>query len=362
MKIHTVFALLTAILSIALTDAAWSAPHYSITDVGPAASLLGFNEHGEVLGFDAQYNLFTYKHGIHSEIVIPEATISACGYESPPPFTGPLAGAINDDGDIGLSIPEYYISNDDIQACLVVLRNGTFTITGRGDVNSLTGIDGADNIIYNTFELVDVGGGAKCSSQQDPGDGDYAYAYYGINNRGTIVGTLYAFIGRPTNNPGAMVCRNGNAYLYKDVGSLSSQASAINDFGLATGYVLTEASISHAALFDDRKTIDIGALSPDPSGDSFGTGINDVGEVVGIATFSSSVEYTPFVYYGHHMHELESLIDERDPLQPYVQLTDWANTVLINNSGDIAVTGNDSRTNELHIYVLHPRDTDYRGE
>ena len=368
MKSESVFAAAAAFVSLALAGVAWPAPKYSIIDVGPASSVEGFNNKGEILGTDAAGQPFTFQHGARSNIVVPAAIINACtsGYigNLPAPGNG-YAGAINDDGDIALTVYDFPYPPD-LPYCVVLYRRGEFSIITNPvySVYQITGIDGADDVIYNTYEPIspiDQGGGASCTLPPNSQRLSNVVNYNGINNRGAIVGASFAFLGGTTNNPAAMVCRNGTIHVYKSLGGSSSQASAINDFGRATGYVTTKSGITHVAVFDDDdRTVDIGALSKYASDGSQGTSINDFDEIVGMAEFTEINAIQPFVSYRHKVYRLATLIDQRDPLRPYVQLSPFGSTALINNDGDIAITGSDSRTGVEHIYILHPHDDDYR--
>ena len=51
------------------------------------------------------------------------------------------------------------------------------------------------------------------------------------------------------------------------------------------------------------------------------------------------------------MQDLNALIDPADPLQPFVTLVDGVD---INDRGQILANGFDSRTGEVHAYVVSP--------
>jgi hypothetical protein len=51
---------------------------------------------------------------------------------------------------------------------------------------------------------------------------------------------------------------------------------------------------------------------------------------------------------------LQDLLEKDDPLSKHVKLQSFR--ALINERGEIAVTGIDTRTNTMHAYILQPDD------
>jgi probable HAF family extracellular repeat protein len=117
----------------------------------------------------------------------------------------------------------------------------------------------------------------------------------GINNGGTVVG--------------AAQLENGYKHAFtwtkdggmRDLGTLGgriSAATAINDSGMVVGASETAQHRWHAFLFDGAKMVDLGAMIRE--GQSYATGINAAGDVVGTIRFRDNAPLT-FVYKDGQM-------------------------------------------------------------
>jgi probable HAF family extracellular repeat protein len=136
-----------------------------------------------------------------------------------------------------------------------------------------------------------------------------------INNRGQVVGFSDANPNDPTVSWSvlhAIISTNGKA---TDLGTLPggyySQASAINDQGQVVGYSNFEKTENvfqknHAFLYSNGTMSDLGTLG---GTQSYATGINNAGQIVGSSTLTSNVEGAvhAFLYQNGAMHDLGTL-------------------------------------------------------
>jgi probable HAF family extracellular repeat protein len=122
-----------------------------------------------------------------------------------------------------------------------------------------------------------------------------------------------------------------------DLGALSTDSwgTAINDLGQVVGYAnVASPALQHAFLWSAGHMIDLG--SPyGPAYESLALGINNAGQVVG---WYSSGNERAFLYSGGQMFDLDS------PTGTFFQ-----GAYGINDSGEIAARGADN-----HIYLLTP--------
>ena len=133
-------------------------------------------------------------------------------------------------------------------------------------------------------------------------------------------------------------------------GATATVGRAINANGQVTGwFVLPNDNNSHAFLYSHGVLTDIGA--PPGGSDTISRAINGSGEIVG--AYVTCCAQRAFLYSGGSMIDLNSLISN-DPLAAYVNLENGAG---INDDGWIVASGVDSRTNQLHAYLLTPGAT-----
>jgi probable HAF family extracellular repeat protein len=137
----------------------------------------------------------------------------------------------------------------------------------------------------------------------------------------------------------------------KDLGTLQgmsfSSAADINNRGQVVGDSgnVNAAVWSHAFLYSSGQMIDLGAL-PGYAYESRGTGINDVGQIVGYSERSGDYARHGFLYCAGVMTDLNSLIDPD---------AGWTieEAAAINNSGWIVGSGLNPK-GQRHGYVLIP--------
>lgn len=119
-----------------------------------------------------------------------------------------------------------------------------------------------------------------------------------INNNGQIVGWA-----KIEGDRHAFLYSNG---AFSDLGTLggdSSFGTGVNDAGQVVGYAETATKTPHAFLYDNGNKIDLGTLGADKS---YATGINNGGQVVGYSDVSAGVTHA-FLYSGGSMADIGTL-------------------------------------------------------
>ena len=136
----------------------------------------------------------------------------------------------------------------------------------------------------------------------------------------------------------------------RDLGTLGgnfAEGYAINASGQVAGYGWTAGDVAfHAFLWDGTAMRDLGALD---GYSTTGGAINASGQVTGGAFTADERPYRAILWTGTELKDLNSLIDPADPLLPYVTLTRGFG---INDLGQVAAEGTDSRTGRTRIYIV----------
>ena len=180
--------------------------------------------------------------------------------------------------------------------------------------------------------------------------GDDSYAF-GMNAVGQVAGGSNT---TPGGEAHAFLWRNDGTPM-QDLGVLGgdfSFATAINDQGQIAGILNRRlgASRTHAFVWmnDGTPIRDIGSeggISTTPHS------INSLGQVTGEGGLPGNTAVHAFLWRndGTKIQDLNNLIDPKDPLKPYVILQSGR---VINDSGDILVYGDDTRTGQYTAYLL----------
>jgi probable HAF family extracellular repeat protein len=147
--------------------------------------------------------------------------------------------------------------------------------------------------IYNVTDLGTLGG------DMIPGSGA-ATGVAAINNASQIVGASAT----SSNTPHAFLYANGQM---NDLGAFGgsageSEASAINNAGQVTGISTTASGAAQAFLYSNGQMTNLGAAS---LSESYGRGINDSGQIVGVAINSGNTY--AFLDTGGQMENLGTL-------------------------------------------------------
>ena len=206
-----------------------------------------------------------------------------------------------------------------------------------------------------------------------------------VNNKGQITGVTFGSAGAVV----GYVWDSGSVMILPpfEQGSFVSDAREINERGVVVGTSEVEPFGSHAVIWMDGQPIDLG-VAPGFAG-SRGNAINDRGQVVGVLEggqpgtrafiwdggnmtalpplrdmpFNAALDinnkgdivgvaesphlFFPVLWRDGAAIDLNTLIDENDPLRPFVML---ASARLINNRGQIIATGSD-----FTFYLLTPK-------
>jgi probable HAF family extracellular repeat protein len=174
-----------------------------------------------------------------------------------------------------------------------------------------------------------------------------------INERGTVVGSSESAAGQR-----AVIWRDGEVI---DLGVLPGAINLggldINDHGQVVGQV--QFAVDEGEPADFRAFLwERGLISelPHVSGafESTPLSINNAGDIVGFAFVGDPTAPTKVVavlWDNGVAVDLNDRIRDDDPLRPFVTLVQ---ALVINDRGQIAVQGHDSRTNSQRAYLLSP--------
>ncbi len=337
-------AVLTALLH-ASSFAAQAQPTYSLTplepETGPAVEVEpeDINEKGEVVGrlvTSSGSDAFLWRDGVMT--ILPDLMGGAS------PLS--VATGINNRGDIvGWSFSSEFPGTRGF-----LIRGGEITDIGAppgapdvepADINNrgeiIGHLPGHGEFLRNRF-------GEFVILEPPPESGFLSFILAReINERGEIVGTVNTDAG-----PRAAIWRNG---VIEDLGVLEffegSIGFAINDGDRVVGQLFfTEGGT--AFLWERGELIRLPG-----SGVTNAFDINNREQVVG-GGFGrpSEPERTALLWEKGVVFDLNELISEGDPLEPFVRLV---TTHLINNRGQIVADGFDSRDpSRLRTYLLTP--------
>jgi probable HAF family extracellular repeat protein len=190
--------------------------------------------------------------------------------------------------------------------------------------------------------------------------GNHAYSYSAggsLNDLGMLGGT--SSFGTSINNKGQIVGYASttadalHAFLYSDgfmsdigtLGGTSSSAEDINDKGTVVGSAKILTGQGHAFRYASGVMTDLGTLSG--LDNSYATGINADGLIVGFAMTSSGLNSHAFLYNNGVMQDLNSLIDPS---------AGWnlSHATAINDNGWIVGYGLHNSVNTSHGFLLIP--------
>lgn len=266
--------------------------------------------------------------------------------------------------------------------------------SGINDVGQVTGFgcclqDSPSSFVYNfnthTVAAIPVGPQSSAGPINDRGEvtgeeseglqGPFAYLYDSrtgtVSGLGSLAPGLFdaTSSGNGINPAGAVTggaqIESGaqHAFLYiggemRDLGTLGGQNSAGNAINRAdqiTGWSDTASGDMHAFKYASGTMKDLGTLG---GAFSQGNSINAAGDIVGESSEAGDATDHAFIYRHHRMNDLNRLIDSHSPLAKFVTLSEG---VGINDRGEIAANGTDSRTGESHAYLLTRKNQGHAG-
>jgi probable HAF family extracellular repeat protein len=307
MQTHHRISLFLLSLTLSLATAASAYPEYKVTVVGPAnSSANDINSSGVVVGNYRTSPTTTRAFLNRGAGVVSLGTLGG---------TSSDAVAINDKGEIlgnwttrtnpqNRGFIYYHGRQRDIGA--IPGRYTTYT-----DINN-AGYITAFGAIVNSFEgphgfLRSPNGSVRDLGHLPVTEPLTITTAMAINNRNQITGESgpLTFPDQPLR---AYIWTKG---VLRDLGDLGTEPNgglAINDRGQITGYasVLTGFRDQTAFLYSNGRLVDIDGRPATEDRFSAGTGINNLGHIVGTSNHLSG-----FVYRGKRMQSLNSLIDPK---------------------------------------------------
>jgi probable HAF family extracellular repeat protein len=325
------FPALCAAAVLMLPLPAFAAPLYDVTVVaGAGSAAYDVNNLGEVVGSMASgsaAHAFLFSNGSLADL----GTLGGL-YSS--------AAAINDHGqvvgnaELGDGLLRGFIYDGGAMTALPATTytlaldiNNSGTVTGSTAVDA-EGINPRHAFTYANGTYTDLG-------TFNYGDASYAAA---INDHGDVVGAAATYVHGAPNYPlDPFLYHNGTMTDLGNLGGIWTGATAINDRGQIVGYAGLPAMGGNlypetAFLYENGVMRDLGGLVSDPDREfgSAARGINNLGQVVGVAGAGLSANHG-FLYDDGRMTDLNALVD---PASGWV-ITDAA---AINEVRQIAAT------------------------
>jgi probable HAF family extracellular repeat protein len=285
----------------------------------------GINAIGQIVGYSSAAT-----GGWHA-VIWESGTMTDLGAHVPPPGGDSFAGDIGDGGHVagttntaeGESGSTFAVVWEDgiprrLDRLAEPLRATAMAVNASGTVvGGAYNADGFEQpVLWDARGIVDLG---------LPGGG----RAWDINDKGQIVGQTTS----PTGSWGAFLWQNGSV---RDLGTLAGGntfATGINEAGQVVGWSSSNwRDEEHAFLWADGRMTDLGTLGGSRSA---ALDINDNGQVVGYSTTSISTSRVP------HYH---AFVWERGILTDLGTLGgDWTIAEAINNSGVIVGASNYTR-------------------
>jgi probable HAF family extracellular repeat protein len=170
-----------------------------------------------------------------------------------------------------------------------------------------------------------------------------------LNNQGEVVG-ISTLAGDPFAR--AFLWEHGSLHkLPNAFGPDRTSALGINEAGDIVGWATMPNQINHATLWKNGMMTDLGTLEGDQC--SYGWVLNERKQVVGVSATSCLSPNHVFLWENGSIVDLNTLIPPDSPVYLTTPET-------INDSGEIAGTGADSKGN-THAFLLIPCDENHPG-
>lgn len=330
MKSSHVDTWMLAMVALALAVAAPAQTTYRLEQIGPNPTPSGFyyaedmNDHGDVVG--GVYGSFTgwlWKDGKLTPIpALPTSTdgrSSAAGINNRTQVVGSSAGRpylwyrghLRDTG----AFPSATAAATDINTLGVIL----------GSVSGVSGLISQPFLQIGSF-----------TQRLDALPGDTLALGFRINELGSVCG-----------NSGTLTTQRAVIWEWgriRDLGLLpgayDSYAHAINNRNEVAGQMRVNGGLeSVAVVWSDGRIHELPQFFTGPFSQSYASGINDRGQAVG-GNSDRSGNFIAALWQNGMLYDLHDLIRADDPLRPFVTL---GPPIVINNRGQILVTGKDSR-------------------
>ena len=320
---------------------------YSVTDLGtlPGCSdcvATAINASGEVAGYCVDGDndrAFLYSHGTMTSL----GTLGG--------FAGSQATGINDSGQVvgqcisgnWWSYQAFLYSNGKMTAVATGLGASTSTASGINVSGQVVGhFDAADGyrhaFLYSNGATTDLGtlGGSDAFASAINASGQVAGYIHSLNNSYPLYSPIVYSSGTTVNL--------GNVVFFAD--SNGSSATDINASGQVVGYYY-RGNYAGTFLYSNGQMMNLGWMAS--SFESYGYGINDSGQIVGMSVLLSNGTIG-FLYSNGAMTDLNSLVPPGSP--------DILGANAINDSGQIAGYGINSSGNcdALLLTPLPPGD------
>jgi probable HAF family extracellular repeat protein len=304
------------------------------------------NESGVIVGTTESYpesrRAFKYENGVFTKLEIPELIYTdGVDVNESNQILGEASfdgrGFLYQDGAVEI-LPNGPFS--DIQPVAI---NDSGTVVGNGHAQS-----GNEPFVYQDGEITGTGTLERGNSRT-----------VAINNAGRVTGVLIG--GEEVYSERAFVRFTDGRMV--ELGTFGGEASDrshawdINGAGHIVGWAHAGDSNEHAFLYKAGVMTDLGTVG---RARSYALDITNNGQVVGMANDDFSLATsTVFIYGvdGSRTHDLNDLIDPADRSKPYVLLKSVPGRKAINEYGQVAALGVDSRKNRRRIYLVSPIDS-----
>ena len=291
-------------LTVALANAAWAYPEYRVTVVGPANSAAtDINNAGVVVGTYPFKRNSTHGFLNRGKGLVDLGTLGG---------TSSNAVAINDKGEVlgnwttRGGQQRGFIYSRGKQRDIGVIPGRLTTYTDINNAGYITAIGSLPDSFEGPRSFLRSPNGKFTDIGFLPFENPLTFAF-ALNNKNQITGQSgpLTFPDQPLR---AFIWTKG---VMRDLGDLGSEPNgglAINDRGQITGFASLPVGFRNrvAFLYSNGRLVDIDRRPDTEDRFSSGTGINNLGHVVGTSNHLSG-----FIYRGKRMQSLNSLIDPK---------------------------------------------------
>lgn len=308
-----------------IVDPVYDSPPYPI----------GFNNKGEVVGFAETFGTraFHWKNGVYTDYGNPSNSSSSYrGFAS-----------INDRslilGTQNSSPTNFLLRQGSYVPVNVSIADGNPSVYYINNRNQIVGRAQTKVFIHyrNTTTYLD----------NLPNSDEFAPRPGGINDYGVVSGTS-----GDLNNRRAVIWKNGSVMALDLLpGADVADGGDINNFEQIVGVAIGPSGATRAFFWDNGTTTELPPLTAPNVYAATPSAINDWGVVVGTTYISGGFGGIATLWIGGRPIDLNTLIDPTDPLHGQVTLQAAR---LVNERGQIVVSGVDLSVNRGVLYLLTP--------